>query len=514
MKESPQQIEAKVLLGKNILLSASAGAGKTTVLINRLMKRIVDDKVNVDQIIAMTFTELAAGEMKKRLSKRLYEAFSLNPDPRLYQQIALLPSSKISTIHSFCLTLIKDYAYVLGINTKRANSILDPANASVYKLQALTRVLDEFYQAQPDGFIELLNYFKSNPENDENLRSTILDLASKLDAKSNPIEWLNNAVLAYQNVLSINTLDKTYRDAFFEYLDYKVRLLEDAFISFKRSVLATEDNLERFKLDQFSNIIDSAKKAIKAKDYTQYLNNWDKLNECTYKSMSLKSTTTVSDRDIFFDALNSALSFCFKEERFIKDLNYIAKQVNVLKDMTLSYMKYYEDFKKIKEVLDFSDMEKMALTILKNEEFKISDYFKKTYKEVLIDEFQDTNDVQNEIINLISNGTNTFRVGDVKQSIYRFRNAKPQLMLDMMHNPSASDKVLYLSQNYRSSESIINFNNTLFNRLMNVDQSQSEYSDKDMVGCGKLENIGGLPVEIHLIRNGIEVDSTKEDNSN
>ena len=120
MKRSPEQCAAINTTGKNIILSASAGAGKTTVLIARLMKRILEDGVNVDEILAMTYTDLAATEMKKRLAKALQEEYQKNQDERIFRQIALLASARISTIHSFCLSLVKDYAYVLGISQKRA----------------------------------------------------------------------------------------------------------------------------------------------------------------------------------------------------------------------------------------------------------------------------------------------------------------------------------------------------------------------------------------------------------
>ena len=142
MKQSPEQIEAIQTLGKNILLSASAGAGKTSVLIARLMKRILEDKVNVDEILAMTFTDLAATELKKRLAKQLQVAYMKTQDERIYRQIALLASARISTIHAFCLGLVKDYAYVLGISQKRANAITDEATSSIYRHRAMDLCLN------------------------------------------------------------------------------------------------------------------------------------------------------------------------------------------------------------------------------------------------------------------------------------------------------------------------------------------------------------------------------------
>ena len=169
MKRSPEQLAAINTIGKNIVLSASAGAGKTTVLIARLMKRILEDGVNVDEILAMTFTDLAATEMKKRLAKALQEEYQKNHDERIFRQISLLASARISTIHSFCLSLVKDYAYVLGISQKRANSICDEASSKLYQTQALNHILEKAYQDSKPDFIELINLLHNRPEDDQSI---------------------------------------------------------------------------------------------------------------------------------------------------------------------------------------------------------------------------------------------------------------------------------------------------------------------------------------------------------
>ena len=183
---SKQQEKAIELVGKNVLVCASAGAGKTTVLIARLMKRITIDRIGVNEILAMTFTEAAAAEMKKRLSVSLNTEYEKTKDPFLYTQISLLPSAQISTIHSFCLSVIKNYSYVLGLDPKRCTNILDEATSSLYKKQALQQVLTDVYQENPDELSDLLGHFSGRPEDDEGLRSAIKKMSIVLSSKTDP----------------------------------------------------------------------------------------------------------------------------------------------------------------------------------------------------------------------------------------------------------------------------------------------------------------------------------------
>jgi len=145
-------------------------------------------------------------------------------------------------------------------------------------------------------------------------------------------------------------------------------------------------------------------------------------------------------------------------------------------------------------------MEHYAIEILKEPNFKIADQFKAQLKEIMVDEFQDTNELQNELVELLSNGHNIFRVGDVKQSIYRFRNAQPSLMQNLMQKQDETHQVLYLDENYRSQESIVDFNNVLFDQLMNVPLLESRYSPQDFVKIGRHSQKGGEQVEVHYLK--------------
>ena len=507
MKRSPEQLAAINTTGKNIILSASAGAGKTTVLIARLMKRILEDGVNVDEILAMTFTDLAATEMKKRLAKALQEEYAKNKDERIFRQIALLASARISTIHSFCLSLVKDYAYVLGISQKRANSICDEASAKLYQTQALNIVLDKAYEQSSPDFVELVSVLHSRPEEDTLLRDTILDLSSKLDAKLDPNAWLNQVKQAYRDYTSLSELDEPFKSYFFQVLMDDVTSLKDAITHYK--LLLTADQISdeaKFNILYLENAIENAHKATTSYDYSDFHQAILQLASLPAKTIRGLEDDLKQARDHFYNTIKSIVTTYFKEEDYLSDIVNLKRPISALIDCVSEFNYVYQSIKEREEVLDFSDMEKMALQILRHPHFDVSDQLRNQIKDILVDEFQDSNEVQDELVECISRGNNVFRVGDVKQSIYRFRNARPQLMKRLISSNKENDLTLYLSNNYRSKENIVEFNNQLFSNLMNIQGLDSSYSPQDTVKIGIDSQKGGETIELHLINEMEESD--------
>jgi len=500
MKRSPEQLAAINTVGKNIILSASAGAGKTTVLIARLMKRILEDGVNVDEILAMTFTDLAATEMKKRLAKALQEEYQRNHDERIYRQIALLASARISTIHSFCLSLVKDYAYVLGISQKRANSICDEASSSIYQSHALDIVLDEAYKNAHPSFLNLVQLLHHRPEEDTLLRETILDLSSKLEAKIDPTHWLNQIKSSYRRYNHLSELDEPFRSAFFQVLRDDITSLTDSLYQFKLSLTLDElQDEQKFQIKHLEDSIVQAKLALDTFDYHTFHQALIILGSLQAKTLRGLTENTKNMRDQFYDTVKKVVTSYFKEEEYLSDIEYLKEPISALIDCVEHFNLIYQSIKEEAQVLDFSDMEKMALRILKHPDFDVSDQLRNQIKDILVDEFQDSNEVQDELVECISRGNNVFRVGDVKQSIYRFRNARPQLMKGLIQSTDPNDLTLYLSNNFRSKESIVEFNNQLFSNLMNIQGLDSSYSPQDTVKIGIDAQLGGETIELHLI---------------
>ena len=218
---SEEQLKAIHTTDHNILVSASAGAGKTTVLVARLMKRMLEDHISIDRIVAMTFTEAAASEMKKRLLQSLNDKLQepdLNEAEAQYcrQQLILLQSAHISTIHSFCLSIIKaDYA-LIGLNPARIQHIFDDAALAQMKDQAFTQACRRQMAHDPDSFTTLLQTFSSRSEDVSELKKAVLSIAAKASGAQDPQAWIQAAAEAYAPIARLDQLPSPIKEVFFE----------------------------------------------------------------------------------------------------------------------------------------------------------------------------------------------------------------------------------------------------------------------------------------------------------
>ncbi len=513
MKPSKEQELAIRTVDKNILVCASAGAGKTTVLIERLMKRIEEDRVSVNEILAMTFTEAAAGEMKRRLSKKLNEKYEKTKDPFLYTQITLLANANISTIHSFCLSVIRNYSYVLNLDPKRASNILDEATASLYKKDALDRVLNRAYATHPDAFDELLEHFSSRPEADQGVRDAIAGLATILGSKPDPEEWLKSSVSSYSVEHSLSTLSEPLRSYFFMHWQLAIEEFEERFSELKGAALndPLTDDAFMLCLQILSTQIKVAKSAIEAHDYSKIRKAFFTMAENLPATKNKALDEVKEARKSVAKFIQDTLPKLFDEALWIDDLNTMRRRLFRLGELTRDFRHEYASIKEDQNCIDFDDMEHFALAILRDEKFKIREVYKEQFKEILVDEFQDSNDVQDLLVELISRGNNVFRVGDIKQSIYRFRNAKPQIMQGLIQRNHANDLLIYLKQNFRSDQTIVEFNNLVFDHAMNVEGMRSAYLAEDAVSIGSDRQNGGFPVEIHWVVDEEEADEISDE---
>ena len=219
---NPQQLKAIQTKDKNIMVSASAGSGKTTVLIARLMDLVVKDRVPIDAILAMTFTEAAASEMKKRLAASLQKAYEETKDPeeRAYitRQLTSIQTAHISTIHSFCLSILQEYYYMIGLDATRITNIMDNGTMVLYQGEALEEAFQNQYAKQDKVFIDLCAMFSSRSENDEALRKLITSLAVMASSQANSDDWLNALLIPYDNIKHIQDLPIAIQENFFSYL--------------------------------------------------------------------------------------------------------------------------------------------------------------------------------------------------------------------------------------------------------------------------------------------------------
>lgn len=518
MTWNEEQLKAINTVDKNVLVSASAGAGKTTVLVARLMKRITQDKMPVDSILAMTFTEAAASEMKKRLLKSLNEELN-NPDSDkeyIKTQLVNLQNAHISTIHSFCLDLVKENYALIQIDPGRIHNILDDEVLTVMRNQALNTVLKRNLALYPNEMKQCIQTFSARSEDFSTFLEAVQDIARVAKGSGEPLLWLRQARRNYEKVRKFDELPQNIR------IGYLFKLQLDA----SRLYFSCKQCFDYLKLNNLEEEKQFQEMELKLRKVEELLHCCEREDVRGYHftliSFAQMKTSTIRKNEEYNDLrkkmneLSKSLTeSCFDEEELLKSYFSCASSVGMLTKCSEDYLNEMEQCKRKAQGIDFDDMEQFAYQILKVHDGIVAKKYRDKFSEIMVDEFQDTNTIQDKIIRCISKENNVFRVGDIKQSIYKFRGAKPQIMRNLIVNQDEQSEVIYLSNNYRSKEAIVEFNNALFDKLMNVEGLLGEYSNKDWVQTGvSTQKEGNHPVEfVDCCKATINESSDKERSS-
>lgn len=498
-----QQLDIIHSLHTNTMVSASAGAGKTTVLIGRLIKRIIEDKLSIDQICAMTFTEKAAAEMKNRLSNALGQELKKNPnDERIKQQFILLADAQISTIHSFCLSIIKEFGYLNGIDPKRTQNILDDQAVSVLQDLATQQVLTQLLSVYKDDetFINLLNFFNFKIVDYHDFSVAFRNLAEVAQSNLDPQSFYQQLLKTYQST-TFEAYPSFIQDLFFVYGQVHIDTLHKNLDTMENLFYQADKQDEQFydQLQQHRLFLTEANQFLKQRNNKLLLQSLMKAMNIPLKMVRKQEYSAF--RKEYIKSANKALDYFYQPQ----DLSPSYPYVSLLVEAALLYTQCFNQLKQERKGLDFNDIEHFAYQLLQNR--VVTESLKNRYEEILVDEFQDSNHFQNEIVNLISKQDNVFRVGDIKQSIYGFRNAKPELMKNIMIHQDQFNKTLYLSKNFRSSYNIVHFNNLLFEKLMNIEGSSLSFDELDKVDIGvATQKEIKQPVEIRLLDSKQEIE--------
>lgn len=495
-----EQLEAINITNINTTVSASAGAGKTAVLVERLMKRILKDNVSVDEIVSLTFTDAAAAEMKNRLMKSLLDAYAKDPNNEyLNEQITLLPSANISTIHSFCLSILKDYYYVLGLNPEALNNIIDEADLLLIHSEAFSYTLSNY---DKDKIASLINFLTTANLGINDLNDIIKDLLNEANNTINPTKFLYDSISVYTSYTSLKDLKEPFRALFFnELLNFTKNLKSAAFEAlYLLDTVDLDVESQRQWLNFIVDNIENLQKSLKNFEYTNFLTALETIMDYENKTVSKFPEYTVLRSNIY-NLYTEMSDILYSEEELLKQLSSNEEVLTYLVDLCIIYNDYYKKAIKKLNKITFSDMETLTYEVLSANDNEVAKEIRETITDILVDEYQDTNELQDEIIRLISNGNNIFRVGDVKQSIYRFRGAKPSIMQELIsQEDSLHHKTIYLSNNFRSKSHIVEYNNHFFKHLMNVENFNSAYLENDIVEAGSDNQFkNSEPVEIHLV---------------
>ena len=529
-KWTDDQLKAITTRGCNLLVAAAAGSGKTAVLVERIIRIITNENnpVDIDRLLVVTFTSAAAAEMRERIATAISRSLEANPNSKVLQrQLTLLSRANITTMHSFCLDVIKNYYHVIDLDP--TFRIADETENTLLKLEVINDMFEDYYESENIGFRNLIEAY-SGSRDDQRLKDIILDLYRFSMSGPWPDKWLVNNAERF-NIETIDDLNKTiWIDILKETIKIEVtgyiKMLEKAI-----GIIRDTEGLEPYEvtflddLDMFIRVEESLSLGIEEL--------YSSINNISFSRLKSVKKDKVSDEESLEIVKSIRDSIKKKTSKLIEDsfsmtvndaLNGIKNSypyMKMISQLTLEFINRFKEKKRERNILDFNDLEHLCLKILiENDEednicsSSVAKGFREYFDEVLVDEYQDSNNVQEAIIDLVSRKTlenpNVFMVGDVKQSIYRFRQAKPELFLDKYNRYPLEDgdlnRKIQLYKNFRSREEVISGVNYIFKEVMSKTVGELEYNDDEALNLGanyKENNdentmIAG-PIELHIL---------------
>ena len=499
VKWTEEQKQAIYEKDSNILVAAAAGSGKTAVLVERIINKIINENIDIDKLLVVTFTNAAASEMRERVLNAIYKKIDEDPEnEKLQRQVTLLNKASICTIDSFCLDVVRNNFFEIDIAPNFR--IGDTTEIEILKQDVLEDLFEEKYEAEDKDFTKLINTYTSYKD-DTPLKELILKIYTYIQSNPFPEKWLDEKIEMF------NLSDKLKED--FSNTIWGKLLLKQVKEIVEDSELKLEverQNLAKYsELEKYFLIINDDIEQLQM--LKMNLDSWDKAYEI---ASNIKFKTWVTDKKITLEAKDIAKSardtvkanlkkvtekiLIFNSQEANEDINDMYDVLKKLENIILEFDQKFEKRKKDKNIVDFSDVEHFALKILLNEDGTPSEIAKKyqeKYQEIAIDEYQDSNLVQEYILTSISKGNNIFMVGDVKQSIYKFRQARPDLFLEKYKtyqtkaNKGAEDDLkIQLFKNFRSRKEVLDFSNQIFANIMSEELGELNYTEEEYLNLG------------------------------
>ena len=531
VKWTPEQESAIIapkdssLDNQTLLVAAAAGSGKTAVLVERIITRLkdMDNPLSVQELMVVTFTKAAAQEMSARIGLALAKAMESTDDAamqeRLERQLNLLPSAHISTLHSFCQWVIRSYFYKLDINPTAR--IGNEAEMALLQQEVLADLLTKSYEEGLYNIYELADFF-SDDKSDAGLTAKIMSLYNYAMSLANPDGWLRKALEPYKEAMTANPSDTLWGqymwdqhvaviDRIRERLERMEQILLDPVGPHKWQNIY-DNQLAALGMLSGAETWDDMGEACKHTD-TFIKDRFNKLGEEVDPSLQAEFKSLGSQNKDDLKAMQAAV-FTVPEATLQEQFKAQYPIIKGLVELTIAFHKAYRDMKQEQGIMDFSDLEHLCLALLvepgTEDDPQPSDVAKElqdTFKEIMVDEYQDTNGVQETIINLISRVDNRFYVGDVKQAIYSFRMADSSLFMEKYNTYGGTDAVerrIDLAKNFRSHENILAATNFLFYQIMTEEAAELNYTEAESLIPGRIvedapEDWIGGDVELQLL---------------
>lgn len=447
-KWTEEQNQAINLEGCNILVSAGAGSGKTAVLSERALRK-VKEGVNIDQILILTFTKAAAYEMMLRIRDKIQKnGFT--------EQVNRIDKAYITTFDSFALSIVKKYHDRL--NLEKTVSIIDENVISLLKKETLNEIFNEYYYQEDSMFLKLITDFSLR--DDKEIKEYILKINNQLDLKYDKIDYLNSYLEKFYNPDHINQKKEEYEQLLIKTITKIDKLL-------KRLELSLDG-------DNYANFLDVLAPLLEAKTYNEIKQSLDIQLPRLPKNSSEEEKKIKEEIKKYLEELDQ-LTIFESSEKMVKDYLSTYEYIKIIIDIIKKLDKRIMDYKMNHNALEFVDISKLVIDLVMKYP-DIKEELKNYFNEIMIDEYQDTSDLQEKFINLIENN-NVYMVGDIKQSIYRFRNANP-LIFKQKYDSYAKEnggKKIDLNKNFRSRKEVLDNINEFFDYIMDDDFGGANY---------------------------------------
>ncbi|HFG9417080.1 TPA: helicase-exonuclease AddAB subunit AddA [Clostridioides difficile] len=536
-KEQLEVIESREC---NLLVAAAAGSGKTAVLVERIIQMITsrENPIDIDKLLVVTFTNAAASEMRERIGDAIGKALDENPENKhLQNQLVLLNKSSITTIHSFCLDVIKSNFH--RINLDPNFRIGDQTECAILKQEAIEEVFEDLYEERDEGFLNLVESYAERG-GDKEVQDIILGIYSFAMASPEPKKWLIDSAERFNIDENFDFSQSIWARAILDTVKIEInglclnmeRALKEVESIEELETFAEKLSVEYKKIADISQACnkswDEAYKKMASMSFENYVKGVKRISKDapSYIKESKEKAKTIRDKTK--KSLESIVSATFNKDNdsIREEIKYLYNIVKPISSVVLRFEEEYSNKKREKGIIDFNDIEHFALNILTDVDEKgnivpsdIAVGCRNKFYEIFIDEYQDSNLVQEVLLKAVANTEtpNRFMVGDVKQSIYRFRQAKPELFLQKYNNyndkKGSSHRKIMLYKNFRSREEVVDAVNYIFENIMNENIGEIEYTEKERLNLGANFNVDtdeksiiGGATEIHLIQKDNKLD--------
>lgn len=531
----------------NILVSASAGSGKTAVLVERIIKKVISQNIDIDKLLVVTFTNAAASELKERLLKAIYKELDKDPKNKfLRRQLSNINIASITTIHSFCLDLIKKYFYILNVDPNV--TICDDTMSNILKNKAMDLVIEsehgniDINTNVNEKLYKVLELFMGN---EESFVESLFKIYSYIQSFPYPFVWLESQIEKYnikQGDIDLYNLD--FGNSICTSTILELNILKERINEY---ILKLNKNVD---LDKYVQTLENDLEQIER--ITSYgINSWDKL----YEALNLVNFSRIPAikgiddeikeefkkfrNNIIKDNISKIKTNIYAtSEEIIKELVSCYEYLKYIYDILLKFDKTYMDLKLEKSYIDFNDIEHLALNLLVNlkklengtNEFELTDVatlLQSKFVEVYTDEYQDTSFIQETILEAVSASKNRFMVGDIKQSIYKFRQAMPEIFNSKYEKYSLLDEKvsneinnfdlqddsykIILAKNFRSRKNVIDSINYFFKKLMSKHLGDCEYEENEELTFGSNKFLEGIEADYKTEINIVETNKEFSD---